>query len=57
MSYPGRFSRHCFSEEDTHRMACRGDNVGSCGDEESSSSSSRVSGEVISFVDANRVLT
>ena len=57
MSYPGRFSRHCFSEEDTHRMACRGDNVGSCGDEESSSSSSRVSGEVLSFVDANRVLT
>ena len=29
-------------------MACRGDNVGGCGEEESSSSLSRVSEEVLS---------
>ena len=38
-------------------MAYRGDNVGSCGDEESSSSSSGSFGDVLSRTDANGVLT
>ena len=38
-------------------MAGRGDNVGSYVDEESSSSSSRASGEVLSHVDANGAIT
>ena len=38
-------------------MAYKGDNVGSCGDEESSSSSSGAFGEFLSCMDANRVLT
>ena len=37
-------------------MARRRDNIGSFGDEESSSSSARVSGEVLSRVNANGVL-
>ena len=38
-------------------MAGRGDNVGSYVDEESSSSSSRASGEVLSHADANGAIT
>ena len=38
-------------------MACIGDNVGSFRDEESSSSSYGVFGEVLSRADANKVLT
>ena len=37
-------------------MTCREDNVGSYGDEESSSSSSRAFGEVLSHADANGVI-
>ena len=57
ISYPGRFSRHCFGDEGTHRKAYRGDYAGSFRDEESSFSSSGVSGEVLFLADANRVLT
>ena len=38
-------------------MAYRGDNVGSCGDKESSSSSFREFEEVLSHTEANRVIT
>ena len=38
-------------------MACRGDNAKSFRDEESCSSSSRVSREVLSHANANEVLT
>ena len=57
MSYPGSFSKHHFGDGGTDRMAYKGDNIGSCGDEESSSYSSGAFGEFLSCMDANRVLT
>ena len=57
MSNPSLFSKYCFDDGGTYRMAYRGDNARSFRDEELFASSSGVSGKVLSCTNANEVFT